>query len=110
MRKERVVEMRSYQGTYLAAHHHARTETEPEPPLDAAASACGHGPKGTVAKPLDGGALSLAGNALAGEGTRGGAATLSGRHGRSSGSCGCRAREEGKGKEQKEKKGVCHGF
>jgi hypothetical protein len=34
--------------------------------------------KGTIAKPLDGGALTLAGNTYAGEGTRGGAATLSG--------------------------------
>jgi hypothetical protein len=103
LRKERVGEMRSYQGTYLAAHHHrrryldARAGTEPEPPLDAAASAGGHGPKGTVVKPLDGGALSLAGNALADEGTRGGATTLSGLHGRFSGSCYGKAREEGEG-------------
>jgi hypothetical protein len=34
--------------------------------------------KGTVAKPLDGGALTLVGNAHAGEGTHGGADTLSG--------------------------------
>jgi hypothetical protein len=104
IRKERVGEMRSHQGTYLAAHHYcrryldARAGTEPEPPLDAAASAGGHGPKGTVAKPLDGGTLSLAGNALAGEGTRGGAATLSGRHGCFSGSRVCGAREVGRGK------------
>jgi hypothetical protein len=39
--------------------------------------------KGTAVKPLDSGALSLVGNALAGERTPGGAAThLSGRHGR----------------------------
>jgi hypothetical protein len=39
--------------------------------------------KGTTVKPLDGGALSLVGNARAGERTPGGAAThLSGRHGR----------------------------
>jgi hypothetical protein len=35
----------------------------------------GLGAKGTVVNPLDGGALSLAGNALAGEGTRAGTAT-----------------------------------
>jgi hypothetical protein len=41
------------------------------------------GGKGTTVKPLDGGALSLVGNVLAGEGTPGGAAThLSGLHGR----------------------------
>jgi hypothetical protein len=34
------------------------------------------GQRGTVAHPLDSGALSLVGNALAGERTRGGAATL----------------------------------
>jgi hypothetical protein len=51
--------MRSCQGTYLAAHHHrrryldARVGTEPEPSLDAATSAGGHGSKGTVAKPLE---------------------------------------------------------
>jgi hypothetical protein len=101
LRKKRVGEMRSYQGTYLTAHHHCRryldacVETEPEPSLDAAASAGGHGPKGTIAKPLDGGALSLAGNALAGEGTRSGASTLSSRHGRFSGSCYGKAREKG---------------
>jgi hypothetical protein len=35
--------------------------------------------KGTDAKPFDGGVLTLTGNALADEGTHGGAATLSGR-------------------------------
>jgi hypothetical protein len=35
--------------------------------------------KGADAKPLDGGTLTLARNALAGEGTHGGTATLSGR-------------------------------
>jgi hypothetical protein len=68
--------------------------------------------KGTAVKPLDGGALSLVGNALAGERTPCGAAThLSGRHGRLSiwishvrvlG-------KRGRGKRERRKGGACCG-
>lgn len=44
---------------------------------------CVLGQQGTIAKPFDGGVLSLTGNAHAGEGPRGSATTISSRHGRS---------------------------
>jgi hypothetical protein len=47
-----------------------------EPLLHAALSACGCRPKGTITKLLDGGALSLTGNAYIGEGNHDGAATV----------------------------------
>jgi hypothetical protein len=75
-------EMMSYRGTHLITTTTAgitwtRVQwTESKLPLDVVLSACGHRLKGTIVRPLDDSALSLAGNMLTDEGNRRGATTL----------------------------------
>lgn len=86
-----------------------------EPSLAAATTARGTGTRGAAVKPLDGGALSLTGNALAGEGIPCGAATYPppGCQGRASSLdlsfVGLEKKGRGKRKEGREKGGADRG-